>query len=158
MLLSVVEDTKRRQNNMTKNYFAVTVKFGHVGKHKFIIKTVAIIAESGKDAAYKARWMARAKHHAKDAILSVKKIDAEAYSALREQVNSDPYFNCKNIQQQRKECAGIEADVVYIDSGVNYEKRKSDRKDKVLFLKKKNKAIIKDCYFMMRNYEVAVSY
>ena len=142
---------------MTKKYFAVTVKFGHVGQHKFIIKTIPVKAESGREAAYQARWMPRVKHHDKYAIINVKEIDLEAYLILTIEKSADPYFQCKNIQQQRMECDDTEADVQYIDNGIDYEKRKAARKDKVDFQKRKNKAIIRDCFFMMRNYEVAMS-
>ena len=74
---------------MTKKYFAVTVKFGHVGQHKCIIKTVLIEAESGKDAAYQARWMPRVKHHDKHAIISVKEIDLERWNRSVGIVDSD---------------------------------------------------------------------
>ena len=51
MFVSAVKDTEKEKTKMTQKYFAVTVKFGHVGQHKCIIKTVPMIAESGKDAA-----------------------------------------------------------------------------------------------------------
>ena len=143
---------------MTNKYFAVTVKFGHVGQHKFIIKTVPVAAESGKEAAYKARWMPRVKHHDKHAIINVKEIDLETYLILMIEKSTDPYFQCKSIQEQRTECADIEADVQYIDDGIDYEKRRANRKSKIDFQKRKNKAVIRNCYFMMRNYETALSY
>ena len=117
---------------MTKKYFAVTVKFGHVGQHKCIIKTVPLTAESGKEAAYQARWMPRVKHHDKYAIINVKEIDLEAYLILLTEKGLEPYFQCKNIQEQRNECGGIEDEVQYINEDeIDYENREKSRKSKV---------------------------
>ena len=56
-----------------KKYFEVIVKCGHVGHGKYIVKKLAILAESAKQAAKIARYIPRVKHHKKDAILSCKK-------------------------------------------------------------------------------------
>ena len=144
---------------MTKKYFAVTVKFGHVGQHKCIIKTVPLTAESGKEAAYLARWMPRVKHHDKHAIIDVKEIDLEAYFILMIEKSLDPYFQCKNIQEQRIECEGIEDKVQYMEEDeIDYESREKARKSKVNFKAKKNKSLRKEHIYMMRNYDLAMSY
>lgn len=144
---------------MTKKYFAVTVKFGHVGQHKCIIKTVPLTAESGKEAAYLARWMPRVKHHDKHAIIDVKEIDLEAYFILMIEKSLDPYFQCKNIQEQRNECEGIEDEVQYMEEDeIDYESREKARKSKVNFKAKKNKSLRKEHIYMMRNYDLAMSY
>ena len=144
---------------MTKKYFAVTVKFGHVGQHKCIIKTVPLTAESGKEAAYQARWMPRVKHHDKHAIIDVKEIDLEAYFILMIEKSLDPYFQCKNIQEQRNECEGIEDEVQYMEENeIDYESREKARKSKVNFKAKKNKSLRKEHIYMMRNYDLAMSY
>ena len=144
---------------MTKKYFAVTVKFGHVGQHKCIIKTVPLTAESGKEAAYLARWMPRVKHHDKHAIIDVKEIDLEAYFILMIEKSLDPYFQCKNIQEQRNECEGIEDEVQYMEEDeIDYESREKARKSKVNFKAKKNKSHRKEHIYMMRNYDLAMSY
>ena len=144
---------------MTKKYFAVTVKFGHVGQHKCIIKTVPLTAESGKEAAYQARWMPRVKHHDKHAIIDVKEIDLEAYFILMIEKSLDPYFQCKNIQEQRNECEGIEDEVQYMEENeIDYESHEKARKSKVNFKAKKNKSLRKEHIYMMRNYDLAMSY
>ena len=159
MLVSTVKDTEKEIRKMTKKYFAVTVKFGHVGQHKYIIKTVPIEAESGKDAAYQARWMPRVKHHDKHAIISVIEIDLEVYLLLMIDKSFDPYFQCKNIQEQRNVCEGIEEDVQYMETDeIDYELREKTRKNKVNFKNKKNKLIKNDYQYMMRNYELSLSY
>lgn len=132
---------------MTQKYFAVTVKFGHVGQHKCIIKTVPIKAGSGKEAAFQARWMPRVKHHDKHAIINVKEIDLEAYLILLVEKSFDPYFQCKNIQEQRNECDGIEDEVQYMkDDEIDYEERAQRRRERINFQKKKYKAFGTYCY------------
>ena len=144
---------------MTKKYFAVTVKFGHVGQHKCIIKTVPVTAESGKEAAFIARWMPRVKHHDKYAIINVKEIDLETYLVLLIEKSFDPYFQCKSIQEQRKECVGIEDEIQYMEENeIDYEKREKSRKNKVNFKNKRNKRIRSEQIYMMRNYDLAMSY
>lgn len=85
-----------------KHYFAVETKCGHVGKDRCIYIWFAVIAESKKDAAAKAREYKRVKHHHKDAIREVRKISFEDFLTLRRLNFSDPYLQCKNIQQQRE--------------------------------------------------------
>ena len=144
---------------MTTNYYAVTAKFSHVGRNKTIIKTVAVKAESGKDAAYRVRWMGRVKHHAKDAIIDVKAISQEEYELLRECVNEDPYFSCSNIQEQRLECDGIEDEIIEMrHDEIDYEKREINRKNKVNFQKRKQKVLNNEYFYMMKNYEATMSY
>ena len=144
---------------MTNKYFAVTVKFGHVGQHKCIIKTVPMEAESGKEAAFQARWMPRVKHHDKHAIINVKEIDSKTYLTLLVEKNFDPYFQCKNIQEQRTECEGIEDEVQYMEEDeIDYENRERIREYKVNFKNKKNKIIRNEQIYMMRNYDLATAY
>lgn len=157
--MSAVKDTEKEKTKMTQKYFAVTVKFGHVGQHKCIIKTVPIKAESGKEAALRARWMPRAKHHDKHAIINVKEIDLEAYLVLLTEKSLEPYFQCKNIQEQRNECKGIEEKVQYMNENeIDYENREKTRKSKVNFKNKKNKTIRNEHICMMRNYDLAMAY
>ena len=132
---------------MTQKYFAVTVKFGHVGQHKCIIKTVPVKAESGKEAAFQARWMPRVKHHDKHAIINVKEIDLEAYLILLVEKSFDPYFQCKNIQEQRNECDGIEDEVQYMkEDEIDYEERAQKRRERINFQKKKYKEYGRYCF------------
>ena len=96
---------------MEKKYFAVTTKCGHVGKGKFIIKTFAVVASDGKDAAEIARWLPRVKHHNKECILDVKKISEEMFQVLLEENSKDLYFQCRNVQEQKEKCPEIYEDV-----------------------------------------------
>lgn len=81
--------------------FEVTAKCGHVGRNHFTVKTFAVTAESGKEAAAMVRMFPRVKHDQKYCILSVTPIDAVRFNALVRASHDDPYFSCRCIQDQR---------------------------------------------------------
>ena len=87
---------------MTKRYYKVDAKCGHVGRNKCIWITFAVAAENGKDAAKRVRNFKRVKHDRPDAIRSVKEISFEEFMILKAENDADPYLHCKNIQEQRK--------------------------------------------------------
>ena len=60
-------------------YFKVVAKCGHVGRHRYIVKDFYIVANDGKEAAFKVRHLPRVKHDRKDAILSVEAIAKDEY-------------------------------------------------------------------------------
>lgn len=140
---------------MTTKYYAATVKMGHVGQGKFIIKTIAIKAESRKEAAYKARWTPRVKHHNKHAVIDVKEIDLEAYLLLNLETSLDPYFHCENIQDQREMCGDIKDEIQELYSEIDYEKRREKRKERILFQQKKNKCFYRGEKYFERTYSAA---
>lgn len=86
---------------MNKDYYAVTCKCGHVGRNQYILITFPIIAESGKEAAMIARLIPRVKHHHKDCIIGVRKIDYEEFVMINKLNSNDPYLSCGSIQEQR---------------------------------------------------------
>lgn len=121
---------------MEKKYFAVTTKCGHVGKGKFIIKTFAIVASDGKDAAEIARWLPRVKHHNKECILDVKKISEEMFQVLLEENSKDLYFQCRNVQEQKEKCPEIYEDVQNLYSkSKDYTKVRKSRVERKFKLK-----------------------
>ena len=73
----VLNDTKNG-----KKYYAVCCKCGHVRPTRYVEITFAIIADNGKEAAERARRIARVKHNKKYAILSCKEISKEEFDAL----------------------------------------------------------------------------
>ena len=86
---------------MAVKYFEVQTKCGHVGgRNKYIIKSHFILAESRKEAAFKARYFPRVKHDHKDAILSSVEITAEEYAIGNYNNSLDPYFTCTSYQEQ----------------------------------------------------------
>ena len=87
---------------MTKKYYRVLTKCGHVGRNGYVPIQFAIVAETGKEAAKIARDMPRVKHHHKDAILKVEEISKSIYKEIREINANDPYLHCHSIQEQRQ--------------------------------------------------------
>ncbi len=81
-------------------YYKVYVKCGHVGINNCINVWMPVIAETKKEAAAKARWIPRVKHHHKDAILDVVRIDEEEYYELIKKNKCDPFLNCHSKQEQ----------------------------------------------------------
>ncbi len=133
---------------MTKNYYAVTAKCGHVGRGKYVIKTFAVKAEDGKEAAKQGRMIPRVKHDNKHCILDVKKITEEQFILLIEENNKDQYFKCSNVQEQRKKCPEIYDEVFYLYG----KKELKDRKDKVNKKKKINEFKEFDSKMMLKDY------
>ena len=89
------------------NTYKVVAKCGHVGKGHYVDKVFAVKAETAKEAAERARAFPRVKHHHKDAIRSVEKISMQEYLEIIEINDADPFFFCKNIQEQRAFCNDI---------------------------------------------------
>ena len=69
-------------NNVKYEMYEVACKCGHVGRSHYLEIRYPVIAQSGKDAAYRARYFPRVKHDHKDAILSVCKINQQRFSEL----------------------------------------------------------------------------
>lgn len=142
---------------MTQNYYSVTLEFGHVGRNSYVLKTVPIIAENGKEAAYRARWMGRAKHDKKDLIKEVTKISKELYDILLAEKQNDAYFRVHSKQEQTIMCNGLMDQVVHYKNEVDDEERKINRKNKLAFQAKRNKSYKKYCNFMIKNYELCLA-
>lgn len=137
-------------------HYAVTAQFGHVGRGKYIPKTIPVYAENGREAAEKVRWMPRVKHHRKDAIIDVRKISEEEYLELKEINKNDPYFKVGSKQEQEKLCNNIEEAVICYEEP--HKVRKTDRDDTIKYKMKKNKIIYSEALYSMRNYEAALAY
>lgn len=130
------------------NFYEVKVKCGHVGKGKYIPKTLYIAAESGKLAASIARQTPRVKHHKKDAILNVKEITFEIFNSGKCANREDSYFSVHSSSAQRAINAVNEEDIV---KEPTLEKKKvKDKKVKLL----KNKILEEEAIKEMRKCEV----
>lgn len=92
-------------------YFKVTAKCGHVGRHHYIVKDFYIKANSGKEAAFKVRYMPRVKHDRKDAILSVEIITKSEYMIGKAAQAEDLYFMVHSSTEQRR-CGAVDYDVI----------------------------------------------
>lgn len=88
--------------------YEVEVKCGHVGRNYYTVKTVPVIAESGMEAAERARMMPRVKHDHPDAIRQVRVVDAAHFFELVNVHREDPYFHCHSIQEQKQLCPDLE--------------------------------------------------
>ena len=137
-------------------HYLVKAQFGHVGRNSYIVKTIPIYSENGKEAAYKVRWMGRVKHNRKDAIIEVKKCTLEEYLEQKEINARDPYFSVHSKQEQVALCEDI------VDQIISYELpskvNKLERVNKVKYKMKKNKIIHNEALYTMRNYEAAMAY
>jgi len=84
------------------NYFIVDAKCGHVGKNKYMPISFAVIAKTGKEAAYMVRNFPRVKHNHKDAIKDVRKVSYEEYLIQFNNNNEDSYLKCESKQEQNQ--------------------------------------------------------
>ncbi len=84
--------------------FEVRAKCGHVGRNYYVEKSFIIKAKDKREAAAIVRDKPRVKHHAKDAIRWVAEIDDKTYLEKKKEYDSDPYFKCKSIQEQKINC------------------------------------------------------
>ncbi len=83
-------------------YYIVKAKCGHVGRNKYIVIDFPVAAETGKEAAQKARYFPRVKHDQKDAIINVIEVSYDEYIECLENNNNDMYLKCKNKQEQNR--------------------------------------------------------
>lgn len=112
----------------TVNYYVATLKGGHVGQKYYIEFTKAIKAYSKKEAADKCKKLPRAKKGQADMIISIDEISYDEYVELMKEENENPYFLCKNIQQQRSKMSEIKYEIkldpLYTDRDIERKKRK----------------------------------
>ncbi|MBR1676236.1 MAG: hypothetical protein IJ706_02885 [Clostridia bacterium] len=137
-----------------KNYYEVIAKCGHVGKRNYVPIKFAVKTESGKEAAAIVRQYPRVKHHHKDAILSVKKIDYGRYSEIREANKNDPYLKCHSRHEQEL----IEGLKFRLETDLHGEKQAIDekaRRNRVVFKMKKLKSVAKS---LMKEYNYYYDY
>ena len=79
--------------SVNQKYFEVNAKCGHVGRTNCIWIRFAVVAESRKDAAKRARMFGRVKHDHTNAIGYVKEIDFDSFFA---------YLHCKSKREQNQ--------------------------------------------------------
>lgn len=122
--------------NEFEKYFMVIAKCGHVGKKHYIPIKFAVVAESGKDAAKKARQIPRVKHNHKDAILDVKEITKEEFFEIKHINENDPYLKCKSRHEQNL-IANLKDRIVADMHNAKQVFDKQLRKDRVAYRLKK---------------------
>ncbi len=111
---------------MDKQYFIVSVKCGHVGRNNYIVKDFPIVASTAKEAATMARYVGRAKHHLKDAIVNVERVSEDLYMVQEDRNQNDPYFSCKNAQDQRTACPDIDLFKMVLEKHPFWRRRNRD--------------------------------
>lgn len=127
-------------------FYKVEAKCGHVGKDYYFPGELYITVENGREAAKAARRMPRVKHDHKDAILSVSEIDADSYILGKELSMDNPYWFCKNIQEQRIQCRNLEENLVAEVEKTHYLRHRNTTRriineDDFYFLVKNRKSI-----------------
>lgn len=130
-------------------YFDVKAKCGHVGMNNYIVKSFAVVADNGKEAAEKCRWFPRVKHHYKDAIISVVKISKDEFDKIIEEHRRDPFFTCASVQEQKMLC-DLTSEII------RNEEVEIRRKEKRVKRHKLDLIYAKESSFMIRNYEYAL--
>ena len=128
---------------INEKYYAVCCKCGHVRPNRYVKITFAIKAENGREAAKKARQIARVKHNKKYAILSCKEITKEEFDFINETNRKDPYLNCKNVQEQRL-IEGFEARIINEPETIAHKKSKKERKDLIEYKLKKQGLFLRE--------------
>ena len=123
-------------------YYAVHCRCGHVGKNRYVEIVFAVKANSGKEAAAKARRFARVKHNKKNAILRCYEITVKEYNEIIKINKNDPYLKCKNIQEQRS-IDGFESRIIEESIVLCSKKSKQERRELIKFKLKKQKQLIK---------------
>ena len=88
--------------SVKQQYYEVEAKCGHVGSTSCVWIRFAVVAESRKDAAKRARMFGRVKHDHPNAIGYVKEIDFESFMVLKAENDADPYLHCKSKREQNQ--------------------------------------------------------
>ena len=125
-------------------YYIVTVKCGHVGRGKYCIKDLAIKANSKKDAAIIARKTPRVKHDWKDAIVNIKEVSKEDWDIQLDINNKDPFFVCKNIQEQR--LLNLDMEIYLYEEPKYMVHSKEERRSRIEYKLKKREERYKTSY------------
>jgi hypothetical protein len=96
----------------TTKLYVVSVKGGHVGRHRYMPIEFPIKATSKKEAASIARARPRVKHDHPDAILSVTHVTEEVFMDTVRRNREDPYLHVRSKHEQRRFDDEIEARAV----------------------------------------------
>ena len=134
-----------------KKYFSVETKCGHVGKLNCVWIKFAISAESAKEAAAKARQIARVKHHHKNTIKEVVEITVDEFCKLKAINDADPYLHAKNHREQLQ-IEGFEERIELDEYNIAKKHQKSSKKESLEFRVKRANAKEKSQKRALREY------
>lgn len=136
-----------------KKYFSVITKCGHVGRMNCVWIDFAICAENAKEAAAKARQIARVKHHHKNTIKNVVEITMEEFFKLKAVNDTDPYLHAKNHREQLQ-IEGFEDRIELDEYNIARNSQKTTKKDSLAFRIKRalerdnrHKQILKEYFY-----------
>ncbi len=115
-----------------KKYFSVETKCGHVGKLNCVWIKFAICAENAKEAAAKARQIARVKHHHKNTIKEVVEIAVDEFCKLKAINDADPYLHAKNHREQLQ-IEGFEERIELDEYNIARKHEKTSKKESLEF-------------------------
>jgi len=124
-------------------YYKVLAKCGHVGRNRYILKWFYLKSDSGEDAAKIIRFTPRVKHHHKDAIREVVRIDYDEYVNGSKIMASDMYFNVHNSTDQKLYNCIKQGDVYPEIEEKKYKKNRNGQRLKYEALEKEWKQKIK---------------
>ena len=91
---------KHKKGEQKMKYFEVCAKCGHVGRGYYYEGHFFITANSKKDASSKVKHFPRVKKDHEDVILWVEEICEDAFNLGVEETTQNPYFRCRNKQEQ----------------------------------------------------------
>ena len=134
-----------------KKYFSVETKCGHVGKLNCVWIKFAICAESAKEAAAKARQIARVKHHHKNTIKEVVEITVDEFCKLKAINDTDPYLHAKNHREQLQ-IEGFEERIELDEYNIARKHQKSSKKESLEFRVKRAQTREKSHQRALREY------
>lgn len=134
-----------------KKYFSVETKCGHVGKLNCVWIKFAICAENAKEAAAKARQIARVKHHHKNAIKEVSEITFDEFCKLKAINDADPYLHAKNHREQLQ-IEGFEERIEVDEYNIARKYEKTSKKETLKFRLKRNETKEKNQTLALREY------
>ena len=113
-------------------YFKIDAKCGHVGKSNYIVKSFYIECNSKKEAASIVRQLPRVKHHHKDAIINVAKINEDDFNKGRLENSNDPYFQATSSSEQRLTCTISLDEIIKESENTKKKKKKAYQKRAIL--------------------------
>ena len=119
-------------------YFSVKTKCGHVGKYHCVWIKFAICAENAKEAAAKARQIARVKHHHENTIKEVVEIAVDEFCKLKAINDADPYLHAKNHREQLL-IEGFEERIELDEYNIARKHEKTSKKESLEFRVKRAK-------------------
>ena len=123
-------------------YYLVTAKCGHVGNGKYLEINFPIYAESKSDAAQKCLKRGKVKKHLKNAISFVQEISFEEFQEELIQFRNNGFVKAHT----KNEVIEYLDDVQELEHKRSWKKSFNDRKERILYMMKKNK-IMEDCIY-----------